>query len=367
VRTTHRARRILHVDLAPFFVAVERSLDPALRDRPVVVGGSSGSDGIVAAASDEARDRGVRPGQALARARELCPEAVFRPGDFETYARISDEVTTVLLGASRRVERPSADEAYVDLTAPSGGAAPVPAAEAIKDALQRRLGLDASLGMASCRLAARVASRGARPRGLLVLLPGYEASFLARHDLEVLEDLTPRQALALREAGITTLGQLASADEEALNAGLGRAASARLRAQARGEDDAPIERAAPPAWVLEEQTLRSVHNDRDALGEIVEHLAARAVRRLRPFGLGAHGVSVEVRRRLGSERRHAQLPFPLTGEREAAECVARLAAPLLEASSAVRSLHVRLANLSEPHRQGTLFPQRPAGGEQHRA
>jgi DNA polymerase-4 len=361
VRTTHRTRRILHVDLAPFFVAVERSLDPALRERPVVVGGASGSDGIVAAASDDARARGVRPGQALGRARELCPEAVFRPGDFETYARISDEVTTVLLGASRRVERPSADEAYVDLTPSGGGPAAVPAAETIKDALQRRLGLDASLGLASSRLAARVASRGARPRGLLVLLPGYEASFLARHKLDALEDLTPRQALALGQAGIETLGQLVSADEEAVCAALGRAAATRLRALARGEDDVPVERTAPPAWVLEEQTLRSPHNDRDALRALVEGLAARAVRRLRPFGLGAHSVSVEVKRRLASDRRHAQLPFPLAGERDAAECVARLAAPLLEAPGAVRSLHVRLGSLSHPDVQGTLFPQRPAG------
>ena len=85
------------------------------------------------------------------------------------------------------------------------------------------------------------------------------------------------------------------------------------------------------------------------------------MRRLRPFGLGAHSVTVDVRRRGGGDRRHAQLPSPVTSERDAVDCVARLAAPLLEGSGGVRSLHVRLAHLAQPNLQGTLFPERPAG------
>ena len=123
VREGNAARRsILHVDLDPFFVSVERSLDPSLKDRPVVVGGGAGRTGIVAAASAEARAPGVRAGQSLAAARRLCPEAVFRQGDLDAYARVSEDVTAILLAASRRVERPSADEAYVDLTRERPGA-----------------------------------------------------------------------------------------------------------------------------------------------------------------------------------------------------------------------------------------------------
>ena len=137
-------RSILHVDLQSFFVSVERSLDPALRGKPLIVGGSDGS-GLVAAASTEVVARGVRPGQPVSAARRACPEATVVPGDLEAYARVSDEVTAILLAASRRVERPSADEAYVDLTREGqAGSSPVPAAEAIKDELQRRLGLDAT-------------------------------------------------------------------------------------------------------------------------------------------------------------------------------------------------------------------------------
>src|SRR5947199_31203 len=129
-----RARSILHIDLDPFFVSVERSLDASLRGRPLIVGGHEDGSGVVAAASDEARANGVRAGQPIRTARRLCPEAVVRPGDLDTYARVSGDVTSLLLSASRRVERPSADEAYVDLTreAPSSPT-PVAVAESLKD------------------------------------------------------------------------------------------------------------------------------------------------------------------------------------------------------------------------------------------
>ena len=106
-----RARRILHVDLDPFLVSVERSLDPSLRGRPVIVGGLPDGSGMVAAVSAEARERGVKAGQTVAAARRACPEGVFRAGDFEVYARFTEDVTAILQSASRRVERPSADEA----------------------------------------------------------------------------------------------------------------------------------------------------------------------------------------------------------------------------------------------------------------
>ena len=173
----------MHVDLDPFFVNVERSLDPSLRGRAVIVGGGDASSGLVAAASAEARAAGVRPGQSMALARRLSPDAVVREGDLDTYGRVGEDISAILLAASRRVERPSADEAYVDLTPEQPGApTPVSAAETIKDELQRRLGLDASLGLASSRLAARIASSWAKPRGLLLVLPGYEASFVGRQE-----------------------------------------------------------------------------------------------------------------------------------------------------------------------------------------
>lgn len=355
-----RERRILHVDLDPFFVSVERSLDPSLRGGPVIVGGDARSAGVVAAASAEARAVGVRPGQSLVQARTLCPNAVFRAGDLAAYGRFSEEVTAILLAASRRVERPSADEAYVDLT-PEHAASPNPvtAVETIKDEIQRRLGLDASLGLACSRLAARVASTWARPRGFLVVLPGYEASFLARQPLSFLEDLPPHLEGALLRAGFDTLGKVGAADEAALAAAVGPATSARLREAARGEREEPVALAAPPASVQEEAVIRDRRSDHATFEAVVEGLVRRACRRLRPFGLQASLVTVEVRRPEGPLRRSEAIPPGLADEEALVKIVQALADPLLEPAPSVRALHVRLSRLEPPGAQAPLFPGFP--------
>jgi DNA polymerase-4 len=366
-----RRRLVLHVDLDPFFVSVERSLDPALRGRPVVIGGDGGSLGFVAAVSDEARAAGVRVGLPLAQAQRLVPQAAFRRGDLDTYGRVSEEVTAVLLAASRRVERPSADEAFVDLSPESGsphtsaraatrrGVPPVRAAETIRDELQRRLGLDASLGLASSRLAARIASGWAKPRGLLVVLPGYERSFVAPKPLSLLA--LPRHLEAsLERAGLKTLGQLADADEAALAAVVGPGPAAHVRAAARGEAEPEIPVAAPPAFLQEEAIVRDRKSDALALLEIAESLGRRAARRLKPFRLGTCAIAVEVRRATDTARRAVTLGDPSDDEDAVAERVHELALPLLEPADAVRGLLVRLARLGTPGSQAPLFPVTPA-------
>jgi len=362
-----RRRFVLHVDLDPFFVSVERSLDPALRGRPVVIGGDGGSLGFVAAASEEARTAGVRVGLPLAQAQRLVPQAAFRRGDLDTYGRISEEVTAVLLAASRRVERPSADEAFLDLSpepphpGPHGasrGVPPVRAAETIRDELQRRLGLDASLGLASSRLAARVASGWAKPRGLLVVLPGYESSFVGPKPIALL-GLAPHVEAALERAGFTTLGQLAEAEADALTAAIGPAASG-VQAAARGEDEPEIALAAPPAFLQEEATVRDRASDPLALVEIVESLARRAARRLKPFRLGASSITVEARRSGDAARRAASLSAPTDDADVVAESVRALALPLVEPADAVRGLLVRLGRLGPVGLQVPLFPASPA-------
>jgi DNA polymerase-4 len=353
-----RRRSILHVDLDPFFVSVERSLDPSLRGRPVVIGGDGGGLGFVAAASEEARQAGVRVGLPLAQARLACPEAVFRRGDLDAYGRHSEEVTAVLLAASRRVERPSADEAFVDLTVEGpGDVPPVHAAETVRDELQRRLGLDASLGLASSRLAARVASGWAKPRGLLVVLPGYEHSFLAGKPVSAL-GLPPHLVAALARASLATVGQVADCEESVLAGAVG-AAAPRLRAAARGEQEPPITVAAPPPFVQEESTIRDRRSDRVALEEIADALARRAARRLKPFRLAARAIGVEVRRAGDAVRRGDAFSPGLSDEDAIAARVRSLLEPLLEPAEGVRSLHVRLARLDPPTTQAPLFPASP--------
>lgn len=365
MKTRVERRSVLHVDLDPFFVSVERSLDPSLRGRAVVVGGDRSGGGIVAAVSDEARQAGIGPGMPLVRARRLCPDAAFRPGDLETYARFSQDVTTLLLEASRRVERPTADEAFIDLTPEGPGAqAAVPAAERLKDELKRRLGIEAALGLASTRLAAQVASRWARPRGLVVVLPGYESSFLAAQPLSRLPDLPPHLEHALIRAGFDTLGKLADGDEGALAAAVGAPAAERLRRVARGLDDEPIALLAPPTFIQEDTPLRAQGSDRATLGALLDALVSRAVRRLRPFGLLARSLTVEVRRSETSLRRSQDVPAGIVDEDTAREVARALAEPLLVPAGNVRALQVRLGRLARPVPQAALFP---APGDARRA
>jgi len=357
VKADPRARRILHVDLDPFFVSVERSLDPGLRGRPLVVGGLADGSGTVAAASAEARAAGVRPGLSVRQARRLCPQGVFRPGDLETYARFSQDVTAILLGASRRVERPSSDEAYVDLTRDTGASPhPVGAAEAVKDEIQRRLGLDASLGLASSRLGARIASTWARPRGLLVVLPGYEASFVGRQAASFLPDLPPHLERELAAGGLNSIGDVAAAEAAQLASLVGQAAAVRLQRAARCEGEDPVAVAAPPTWLQEEAPVRDRATDRPALSEVVSSLARRAVRRLRPFGLAAGTVTVEVRRGDTALRRSESVEPGIVGEDTAVAVALALADPLLDPAGTVRWIQVRLTRLERPGAQASLFP-----------
>jgi DNA polymerase-4 len=355
VKTDARRRSILHIDLDPFFVSVERSVEPSLGRRPLVIGGET--SGIVAAASAEARAAGVVPGQPLLLARRLCPEAAFRTGDLEAYARISDEVTTVLLSVSRRVERPSADEAYVDLTPDSGNASlPVSASEHVKNELQRRLRLDASLGLASSRLAARVASRWARPRGLLIVLPGYEERFLAEQSVAVLPDLPPHLETALAHAEIHTIGALVAASEELLVSAVGTTAARRLRETALCQDEAPIAVAAPPTTIVEQTQIRDRRTDRAALLDVAAGLAGRAGRRLRPFDLAAGMITVAVHRRTQVQRRHEELRPNVVDESTLQELARCLTEPLLEPAAGVAALEVRLTRLERTSSQAPLFP-----------
>ncbi len=355
-----RRRSILHVDLDPFFVSVERSLDPSLRGRPVVIGGDGSGMGFVAAVSDEARQAGVRVGLPMAQAHLSCPEAAFRRGDLDAYGRHSEEVTAVLLAASRRVERPSADEAFVDLTAEGPGDPPsVRAAETIRDELQRRLGLDASLGLASSRLAARIASAWAKPRGLLRRPPRLRAQLPRGQARLRPRPATPRRGGA-REGGAHDArpgGRVRRGRPGRRRRGGGGQAPPGRRARGAG---APGRARRAPAFLQEEATIRDRSSDRRALEEIADALARRVARRLKPFRLAARAIGVEVRRAADAVRRSDAFSPGLADEDAIATRVRALLDPLLDPAQGVRALQVRLARLDPPTAQAPLFPAAPA-------
>ncbi len=208
-------------------------------------------------------------------------------------------------------------------------------------------------------LTARVASSWARPRGLLVVLAGYESSFLAPQSIDCLDELEPRVLAALESAGLTTLGALASAEEATLGAIVGPARALHLRLMARGEGDDVIALAAPPGSLSEEAVIRDRRNDLPSLLAIVDGLARRATRRLRPFGLLARSISVEVRRSDGTLKRTENLQPGVNDDDTAASIARVLSGALLTPPAAVRSLSLRLGRLAPPLAQASLFPDFP--------
>jgi DNA polymerase IV len=353
--TASRKRRILHVDLDPFFVAVERSLAPELRDRPVVIGGGDDASGLVAAASLEALTRGVRPGQPIALAKRLCPDAVLRRGDFEAYTRISQELTGILLRRTRRVERPSAAEAFLDVSHEKRRAMAI--VEDLRHEIERHLRLDAAFGLASGRLAARIASSWAKPRGLLAILPEHEPAFLRQQPLEVLsEDMPARTLLALQHAGVKLLGQIMDAEEASLSPIIGAGLAARVKATLDPGIEADIEPMAPPAFVFSETALRSPSSDQAALGPIAEALTVRAAQQVRPFGVGVGSLTLEVEQ--GGVTRRAVSTFALGTRDEAllSEAAHRLVGRLLAPSIRIARMRIQLSDFRGNNPQYWLFP-----------
>lgn len=230
---------VLHVDLDAFFVAMELLRHPELRGRPVVVG-YLGQRGVVSTASYEARRYGIRSAMPTLRARQLCPSAVFLPPDFAWYAPASRRFHAILREFTPAVESVSVDEAYLDVAGSEVlFGSPLDIAATIRHRIRTEIGITASVGIASNRLVAKVASDAAKPDGLLRVPPGQEAAFLAPRPLRDLPGIGQRTAEALHALGIVTIGDLAALPPAVLQARFGRH-GLELHERARGIVHAPV-------------------------------------------------------------------------------------------------------------------------------
>src|SRR5207245_57621 len=176
------ARVVMHVDLDAFYASVEQLKHPELRGQPVIVGGLglAGERGVVAAASYEARAFGVRSAMPLTRARRPCPQGNFVPADFAAYRQASRQVFRILTDYSPTIEPLSLDEAYLDLTGSEALLGPIAqVAAGLQARVRSECGLDISVGVATGKVVAKVASELRKPRGLVIVPAGQEAGFLA--------------------------------------------------------------------------------------------------------------------------------------------------------------------------------------------
>ena len=286
---------ILHADLDAFYASVEQLLDPALRGRPVAVGGGP-SGGVVLAASYEAKAFGVAGGMPGWRAARLCPALTFVRGHFREYQRLGDAVMEVLADVTPVVERISIDEAFLDV---SGSVhlfgPPATIAAVLRHRVRSEIGLPISVGAARTKHLAKIASQVAKPDGLVVVEPGTERAFLDPLPVGLIWGVGPVHQQRLADLGIRTIGDLARTPGSALEHLLGRAIGHKLHAMALDDDARRVVREHRARSVGAQSALGRRTPERALVREVLAHLADRVARRLRAGHRAGRTVTVRVR------------------------------------------------------------------------
>jgi DNA polymerase IV len=286
---------ILHVDMDAFFVSVELLERPELRGKAVIVGGGPDQRGVVTSASYEARKFGVHSAMPLRTAGKLCPHGIFLDGHHQKYGEWSDRVATILAKFSPIVEMVSIDEAYLDLSGTERlHGPPFAAADKLLRMITNTTGLPCSGGLGSTRLVAKVGSEQAKPRGLVWVVPGSEARFLAPlpvRKIPGIGEVTERSLLAL---GFKTVGELADVPHEKLQKIFGQWGTALYR-KARGGDSYEFVIDAEPKSISHNHTFGEDTNDTPTLLTMLSHLSQKACKRLRESGLSARTLTLTIR------------------------------------------------------------------------
>jgi DNA polymerase IV len=288
---------ILHVDLDAFYASVEQRADPSLAGRPVVVGGL-GPRGVVAAASYEARRFGIQSAMPMARARRACPDAVFLAPRFDAYTDASRTVMAILRSYTPLVEPISLDEAFLDARGARRLHGPArEIAREIRARVRADTGLVASVGLATTKLLAKIASDLAKPDGFLVVEAGDELRFLHPLDVGRLWGVGPATRRRLERLGVHTIGDLAAIPEATLCHTLGDAHGAHLHALAHNDDDRAVQPERHAKSIGHEETFATDVTDRHRLEVDLMRFADRVATRLRESAVAARTVQLKARYR----------------------------------------------------------------------
>ena len=347
---------LAHLDLDAFFAAVEELENPAYRSVPLVVGGDPHGRGVVATANYVARRYGIHSAMSCAEALRRCPQAVFVRPRHRLYSEYSRTVWNAVREVVPTVERTGMDEGYLDVGEMAADFARARVvAEAVQAAVRGATSLSCSLGVASCKVVAKIASDRRKPGGLTVVPAGREAVFLAPFDVRRLPGVGPRAEERLRRSGIETIGALATLPDDALRRLLPGKVGKLLRDRARGIDPRPLELASEAVSVSAEETFPRDVADRERLQEELRRLSAHVAGRLAAAGQTGRTVTTKVRYPDFSIRsRSTSLAVGI----DDAERIWELACGLLDRALADRPGALRLVGVAvsglEPHRQLAL-------------
>jgi len=300
-----RLASIVHVDMDAFFVSVELLDQPELRGKPVVVGGD-GERGVVAAASYEARSFGIHSAMSSVQARRLCPHAIFLRGRYERYSEVSANVMAIFRDVTPLVEPLSLDEAFLDVSGALRllGEAPV-IARALRQRVLDEQGLTCSVGVASTKFVAKLATGAAKPKasekgpqfgsGVFVVQPDETLGFLRPLPVESLWGVGPATLAKLHRIGVLTIADLADLPEENVVAVLGRSQGRHLHSLSNGHDERSVEPDRAMKSIGHEETFAHDHHLRSTLDRELVQFADAVASRLRAQGLVARTIQLKVR------------------------------------------------------------------------
>jgi DNA polymerase IV len=354
---------ILHADMDAFYASVEIRDRPELAGLPVIVG--AGSRGVVLSASYQARVFGVRSAMPVTRARRLCPQAVFVAPRHRLYAAASAEVMAVFRSVTPEVEPLSLDEAFLDV---SGSirrlGAPARIAELIRATIRDQQGLTCSVGVASCKFVAKLASALCKPDGLLVVPDDQVLDFLHPLPVAALWGVGEQTGQALARLGLRTVADIAHTPLAVLQRELGQAAGAHLSALAWGRDDRPVNPGVQDKSIGAEETFATDVDDPEVIRRELLRLSGRTARGLRAGGCVARTVVVKLRlANFKTITRSRTLPEPTDVARKiyVTACDLYVAAGL-DPRARLRLVGVRAAGLIPAGRSATqlAFGEPPA-------
>jgi DNA polymerase-4 len=351
------ARCIFHIDLDAFFVSVEQVLNPELKGKPVVVGGDPERRGVVASASYEARPFGIHAGMPLSKARRLCPQATFIQAHFSLYKDASARFMKILADFSPDIEPLGFDEAYLDVTGciePYGSRRQL--ALAIKERINKDLKLTASVGVATCKVVAKIASALSKPNGLLEIAPHEEQAFLNPLPIAKLPGVGEKTEQSLKEMGITTIGELASLPLDTIRTRLGAIGTV-LHSYARGIDHREVEAPGEAKSISQELTFARDTLDRDFLEATLHNLCQEVCQELRNQNKRAKCVAIKLRYAdFKTITRQVTLPEP-TASTHVVFSAARqlLSQTLARQEKLIRLIGIRISSLAGEEKQLPMF------------
>ena len=345
-----------HLDLDAFFAAVEELENPELRATPLVVGGDPHGRGVVATANYEARRFGIHSAMSCAEALRRCPHAVFVRSRHTVYREYSKAVWSAVREVVPTVERTGMDEGYLDFGQVARGFGEARAvAEAVQTSVRGATSLSASIGVASSKVVAKIASDRRKPGGLTVVPAGREASFLAPFDVRKLPGVGPRSEARLRAVGLDTIGALAALTDAELKRLLPGKVGALLRDRARGIDLRPLETSTERVSISHEETFERDIADRERLKDELRRMATSLAEHLQRSGETARTVTTKVRYPdFAIRSRSTSIPVGTDDP----ERIGELACALLDRALDDRPGALRLVGVGvsgfDPHRQLAL-------------